>query len=180
MNMTQTADGKMQMKATVNPLSTVDDWAVRSDGTVAFIRGHDYHIDWLYTDGSQVSSAKLPFDWKRLTDDDKQKLIDSARTAADKVAADAKANAGKPGAAGAEAAGVERLVAAMGAGGGGAMSGGGGGATIVMKRDGGGDHGGGADHVYTSGPGGAWNTGAPKIEFVQLSEFPRCGFMLSV
>ncbi len=171
MSMLHGADGKTSMKMIVNPLMTVDDWAVLSDGTVAFIRGHDYHIDWLYTDGSQVSSAKLPFDWKRLTDDDKQKLIDSARTAADKAAADAKANAGKPGAAGADAAGVERMVAAMGAGGGGAM-GGGGTFTIAIKRDGGGDHGGGADHVYTSGTGGAWNAGATQIEYVPLNEIP--------
>lgn len=32
-------------------------------------------------DGSTKSSPKLPFDWKRLTDDDKQKLIDSALAA---------------------------------------------------------------------------------------------------
>ena len=108
----------------MNPLITVDDWAVLSDGTIAFVRGHDYHIDWIHTDGSKVSTGKLPFDWKRLTDDDKQKLIDSARTAADKAAADAKANAGKPGAASAEAAGMERMAAALGGGGG---AGGGGG-----------------------------------------------------
>ncbi len=174
MNMMQTADGKMQMKATINPLITVDDWAVLSDGSIAFVRGHDYHIDWIHTDGSKMSTAKLPFDWKRLTDDDKQKLIDSARTAADKAAADAKANAGKPGAANAEAAGMERMVTALGGGGGGATGGGGGGGggmTIVMRVEGSGAGGGdGGARVVTSGPGGGLQMGAPIIEYVPLNE----------
>jgi hypothetical protein len=43
------------------------------------LRGHDYHIDWIHADGTTHSTPKLPFDWKRLTDEDKQKLIDSVR-----------------------------------------------------------------------------------------------------
>ncbi len=172
MNVTQTADGKMQMKATVNPLITVDDWAVLSDGSIAFVRGHDYHIDWIHTDGSKISTAKLPFDWKRLTDDDKQNLIDSARTAADKAAADAKANAGKPGAANAE--GMERMAAALGGGGGGAMGGGagGGGMTIVMRVEGSAAGGGGdgGARMLAVGPGGGLQMGAPIIEYVPLNE----------
>jgi hypothetical protein len=173
MSVTHGADGKTSMRMIVNPLVTVDDWAVLSDGTVAFIRGHDYHIDWLKTDGSKVSSPKLPFDWKRLTDDDKQKLIDSARTVADKAAADAKANVGKPGTAGAEAAGVERFVAAIG-GGGGAMGAGG---ITVTRSGGGGDHGGGtgtggADHAYLSGPGAGRSAAVTQIEYVPLNQIP--------
>ena len=167
MNMSQGADGRMAMKMTVNPLVTVDDWAVLSDGTIAFVRGHDYHVDWIHTDGSKSSSAKLPFDWKRLTDDDKQKLIDSARTAADKAAEVAKANAGKPGAPSAEAAGIERMVAALGAGGGGGGAGGG----VVVHRveisGAGGDRG--APTVMASGPGG-FQMGTTQIEFVPLNE----------
>ena len=65
----------------VNPLVTIDDWTVLSDGTIAFVRGHDYHVDFIRPDGRAFSGAKLPFEWKRLTDADKQQLIDSARTA---------------------------------------------------------------------------------------------------
>jgi hypothetical protein len=65
----------------VNPLPAPDEWAVIADGSVAFVRGHDYHIDWVRPDGSTSSTPKLPFDWKRVTDDDKQKLIDSANAA---------------------------------------------------------------------------------------------------
>ena len=65
----------------VNPLPSPDEWAVLTDGSVAFVRGHDYHIDFVRPDGSTSSTPKLPFDWKRLTDDDKQKLLDSATAA---------------------------------------------------------------------------------------------------
>ena len=75
------------LKYTINPLQAVDTWAVLSDGTIAFVRGHDYHVDWILPDGTKSSTAKLPFDWKQLTDADKQQLIDSARTAQYKIAA---------------------------------------------------------------------------------------------
>ncbi|MEO7362274.1 MAG: hypothetical protein ABI120_18230, partial [Gemmatimonadaceae bacterium] len=55
------ADGKMTLTMTINPLNTVDEWAVLSDGTVAFVRGQDYHVDMIRPDGSKISSAKLPF-----------------------------------------------------------------------------------------------------------------------
>ncbi|HYV98344.1 MAG TPA: hypothetical protein VE967_12865, partial [Gemmatimonadaceae bacterium] len=65
---------------TLNPLgAAIDAWTVTSDGRIAIVRGHDYHIDWIDGDGSRRSTPKLPFDWRRLTDDDKQKKIDSAK-----------------------------------------------------------------------------------------------------
>jgi len=64
-----------------DPLQPVDNWAVLSNGGVAIVRGHDYHIDWIDADGSTRSSAKLPFEWKRLSDDDKRRLDDSLRVA---------------------------------------------------------------------------------------------------
>ena len=62
-----------------NPLAFIDDWAMLPDGSVAILRGRDYHIDWVNADGSRVSSPKMPFDWKHLTDDDKVALIDSSK-----------------------------------------------------------------------------------------------------
>ncbi|MEO7999530.1 MAG: hypothetical protein ABI852_18910 [Gemmatimonadaceae bacterium] len=64
---------------TVDGLRTLDDWAILSDGTIALVRGHDYHVDWIRANDLRDASEKLPFDWKRLTDDDKQRMIDSAR-----------------------------------------------------------------------------------------------------
>jgi len=67
------------LRFSVEPAPVVDEWAVLADGSIAIVRGHDYHIDWIHADGATHSTTKLPFDWKRLTDNDKQKLIDSAR-----------------------------------------------------------------------------------------------------
>jgi hypothetical protein len=86
----QLENGQMQVTKTINPVTSVDEWAVLSDGSVAFIRGHDYHIDWLMPNGEQRSSAKLPFDWKPLGESDKLALIDSARKAEEKSIAEAK------------------------------------------------------------------------------------------
>jgi hypothetical protein len=46
---------------------------------VAIIRGHDYHIDWIRPNGTRESSPKMPFDWRPLTDADKQAMVDSAQ-----------------------------------------------------------------------------------------------------
>ena len=69
------------------PLATIDDWAILSDGTIAIVRGRDYHIDWIFPDGTRRSTEKVAFEWKRLSDDDKLAIIDSI----------AKAPAGGPG-----------------------------------------------------------------------------------
>jgi hypothetical protein len=72
----------------INPLKTVDEWAVLSNGAIAFVRGGDYHVDFLQTEGKFLKGPKLPFDWKRLSDRDKQALIDSARAAHEAEARD--------------------------------------------------------------------------------------------
>lgn len=64
-----------------NPMPLTDDWALLPDGTVAFVRGRDYRIEYRASDGTITSSAKLPFDWQRMTDDDKQRLTDSVANA---------------------------------------------------------------------------------------------------
>jgi hypothetical protein len=74
------ATGVVQAYYNPDPLGTLDEWAVMTDGTLAIVRGHDYHIDFLHADGSKTSSPKLPFDWRPVGDGEKLKLIDSART----------------------------------------------------------------------------------------------------
>jgi hypothetical protein len=98
------AGGRIHTTMYANPIQSVDDWALLPDGAVALIRGHDYHIDWIGADGSQSSSPKLPFDWRRLTDADKQALIDSVKAqqlVRDSISAAARAAAvANPGRAG--------------------------------------------------------------------------------
>lgn len=65
----------------VNPLPAADDWAVLPDGTVAVVRVADYHIDWFGPDGTRVTTPKMPFDWRRVTDDEKRRMLDSAHRA---------------------------------------------------------------------------------------------------
>src|SRR5439155_966764 len=81
MNVTTLPNGGMMLSSITNPMPTVDDWAVLSDGSVALIRGRDYHIDWKRPDGSVASSPKISYDWQRLSDDDKVAVIDSAKKA---------------------------------------------------------------------------------------------------
>jgi len=131
MTITQTASGGMMVTSTINPIPTVDDWALLSDGTIAFVRGADYSIDWVAPDGSRSSSGKVPYEWQRLDEDGKIALLDSARKAmeAARERAQAQMAAGGPvafaGGAGAEvgvrmAVPVGGALPARGGGGGGA------------------------------------------------------------
>ncbi|MEP6766149.1 MAG: hypothetical protein ABJB66_17680, partial [Gemmatimonadaceae bacterium] len=71
----------------VNPLPQSDEWTLLPDGTIAIVRGQDYHIDWLSADGKLTSSPKMPFDWKRISIEEKTAIIDSVKKAeADRVA----------------------------------------------------------------------------------------------
>ena len=78
-------DGKRVVTTIIQPVPTEDSWTVLSDGTIAFVRARDYHVDWILPDGTKQSTDKLPFDWKRLTDEEKQKLADSAKVVWDSL-----------------------------------------------------------------------------------------------
>jgi hypothetical protein len=66
------------IEETPDPLPMVDDWTVLPDGTIAVVRGRDYHVDWILPDGTRQSSPAMPFDWQRVDDQRKLALIDSA------------------------------------------------------------------------------------------------------
>ena len=89
MNTTQDENGRIMMTSEINPLPVVDEWAMTSDGSVAFVRGRDYHIDWVGPDGTRTSSAKIPFEWQRLSDEDKVAFIDSVKAARERMGANA-------------------------------------------------------------------------------------------
>ena len=72
------ANGYLQsIEVQENPIPVVDDWAVMPGGTIAVVRGRDYHVDWLDASGRWTSSPKMPFDWQRVDDTRKLALIDS-------------------------------------------------------------------------------------------------------
>ncbi|MEP6763841.1 MAG: hypothetical protein ABJB66_05980 [Gemmatimonadaceae bacterium] len=77
--MTQDGQGNMKMKTTVDPLATADEFGILPDGSIAIVRAHDYHVDWIGPDGSRRSTPKMAFDWRRLSDEQKQTKIDSMK-----------------------------------------------------------------------------------------------------
>jgi hypothetical protein len=79
-SMTLTQEGtNISLKMVVNPMDTGDEWGMLPDGTIAILRAHDYHIDWVSPDGKVTSSPKMAFDWKSMTDEQKQFKLDSIR-----------------------------------------------------------------------------------------------------
>jgi hypothetical protein len=70
-------DGNVIMRMYVNILGVDDQFAVLSDGTAAVLSVHDYHIEFADPDGKRRTGPKMPFDWRRLTDADKQRMRDS-------------------------------------------------------------------------------------------------------
>ncbi|MCL4215056.1 MAG: hypothetical protein KJZ74_14190 [Gemmatimonadales bacterium] len=175
---TQGADGRPNISTTINPLPTTDDWALMSDGTVAVVRGHDFHVDWIAADGSTSSSPKILFEWQRLSDEDKEMIIDSARTALERRRAEADRLTGGRGGIAAVLGGE----AGAGPGGGGALGGGPGGggrgAAGGFGGAGGGQRGGGAGGGEPNpqrrgdGPGGGEGPRAPTINMVSPSDLP--------
>jgi hypothetical protein len=77
----RSVEGRLSIESVINPLPTTDEWAVLSDGRVAFVRWRDYRIDYLNPDGTWTSSAKLPYEWRRMTDEDKVRMVDSVKVA---------------------------------------------------------------------------------------------------
>jgi len=156
-------EGRISMTSMVNPLPLVDDWAVMSDGSVAMIRGRDYHVDFVRPDGASESAAKMPFDWQRLSDDDKRAFIDSVKAARERLAANAPTPlvpGGGP---------TQQTTVQGGPGGGGGA--GGGGQRVTMSFD----MGGGAGPGGPGGPGGARGAGpggGPNMVFVPPEELP--------
>jgi hypothetical protein len=62
---------------------TVTEQTVMSDGTIAIVRGLDYHIDWVSATGVVTSSPRISHEWKRLTDTDKKRMADSMASVRD-------------------------------------------------------------------------------------------------
>lgn len=94
----------MQVSSVVDPIPWTDDWAVLADGTIAVVRGRDYRVDFFDGNDKMRSAPKIPFEWQRLTDEDKSAILDSVRTEMEKVRdasarrdSLARAESGRPG-----------------------------------------------------------------------------------
>jgi len=80
-NISRDDAGKISINMTAFPPMTVDDWAVTSDGSIAVVRGRDYHVDWLGPDGAWTATPRIPYAWEQMNDSVKTALIDSTATA---------------------------------------------------------------------------------------------------
>ena len=79
--------GRFTFNMIVNPLPTIDEMVVTSDGNVAIVRGRDYHVDWIRSDGTKESSAKMPHNWQRMTEEEKGAFLDSLKAARERFLA---------------------------------------------------------------------------------------------
>jgi hypothetical protein len=93
LNINRSPTGDIRVVSNVNPLPQGDDWTIMPDGTIALVRGKDFHVDWVGPQGI-TSAPKIPFDWERLTDEGKVAFIDSARVALEKMRASGQFNFG--------------------------------------------------------------------------------------
>jgi hypothetical protein len=75
-----------------NPLPQMDDWAVLSDGSIAIVRGQDYHVDFINPDGTLTRGPKMAYAWEPVSDEAKVALIDSVR----KESEESRKNPGPP------------------------------------------------------------------------------------
>ena len=80
MNVERDSTG-VRMTSYINPLPVVDEWAVMSDGAIALVRGRDYRVDFIAADGTLTRGEKVPYEWQRLSDDDKAAYLDSTKAA---------------------------------------------------------------------------------------------------
>ncbi len=128
------ANGGVRRQVQMNPLPVVDDWAVMSDGSIAFVRGQDYHVEFVGADGARTVGTKIPYEWQRMTDEDKVAFIDSTRAAMMRSRATG-GPAGGPGGPGGNAgfnAAPQGMTITIGGPPGGGGGGGGGGAQVVV------------------------------------------------
>ncbi|MGH7651575.1 MAG: hypothetical protein ACREMS_06995 [Gemmatimonadaceae bacterium] len=93
LSITRSAQGEVRVSSVVNPLPQGDDWAILPDGSIAIVRGRDYHLDFVGPKGV-TSAPKIPFEWERLTDSAKVAFIDSAKVALEKARASGQLNFG--------------------------------------------------------------------------------------
>jgi hypothetical protein len=159
-NVMRDDNGAVRVTTSINPLPVVDEWAVLSDGTLAIVRGRDYHVELITADGTGTVANKIPYEWQRLTDEDKVAFIDSTKAAMERQRA-AGVPMGIDGGGGMGAGGAVMFSRARPSG----ASGSGGETTVRVGP-------GGPDGPRPAGPGGSSGAMSVQPGFVSPSELP--------
>jgi hypothetical protein len=59
------------------PFPFYDDVVVTTDGAIGIFHALDFRFDWTNPDGTRTAGPRMPFPWRRITDADRQRLLDS-------------------------------------------------------------------------------------------------------
>ncbi len=175
--MSQDENGRVRMSVTINPLPVVDDWAVLSDGTIAVVHGRDYRVEFIGADGARTMADKIPFEWQRLSEEDKVAFIDSTRANMERMRAQRGGFVAIGGGAGPDVAGgggAGRQVVTMRVGGDGAEPPRRGGDRAPSATGGNGSNGTTGSGNRSNGTGASANAqfDFPPLNFVSPSELP--------
>ena len=79
MQVRRTQNGGWNFTSVTNPVPVSDDWTVTADGALAVVRARDYRVEFRDTEGKWSSGPKLPYEWQRLLEEDKQRIVDSVQ-----------------------------------------------------------------------------------------------------
>jgi hypothetical protein len=72
--------GAVTRGLSVQPMEPlIDQWAVFRDGTLAIARAVDYHLDIIDIHRQVTRGPRAPYEWRRFTDEEKARLLDSVR-----------------------------------------------------------------------------------------------------
>ena len=52
-----------------------DAWVMTSNGTIAIVRGADFHVDWIDPDGARRSSPPVPWQWAKYSKADRDSMM---------------------------------------------------------------------------------------------------------
>jgi hypothetical protein len=90
--------GRISASTLHDPLPVWDEWVVTADGSIAIVRSSDYHVDWVTANGKLTASPRIPFDWHRLSDEEKAAMIQNLvhMMASAVASANAAAHGGPP------------------------------------------------------------------------------------
>ncbi len=62
-----------------------DDVVMTTDGSIAIFHAAEYRLEWVGVDGKGTSGPRLAYPWQRITDDERQHVLDSVNAARKQV-----------------------------------------------------------------------------------------------
>jgi hypothetical protein len=76
---------------TALPFPFFDEAVVTTDGSIAIFRAREYRLEWINPDGTRTQGPRIDYPWHRITDDERQRLVDSVNAKLQKASDDSLA-----------------------------------------------------------------------------------------